>query len=219
MNIQRIETKEEISSKYNINDGSTVIVIDTCMFSSSLITLFECGVENVNVFKEWKDTDYPFGGEGKGKFDFGNYPQSIYGFRNNLGSKVGFTSDNGAIACYKVREISEKCELLIGSCLNMEYLVDKVKNNFPDNIIIIQAGSHNSFQLEDSITSGLISQYFRNIDIDKIELFEKHLSEFVKEYYPWIPNEDIQRLSNFNNYNILPVEKEYSEKSLSFKDL
>lgn len=215
MNITRVDTKEELD-KSHVDSDSTVIVIDTCMFSSTIICLFDCGVEKVNVFREWQDTCYPFGGEGDGNFKFDNYPQSVYGVQQDLGKEVGITSDNGAMACFKVRQFSESCDLLLGSCLNMKYLVNKVKDNFSDNIVIVQSGSHNNFQLEDSITSGLISQYLRGVDNQNINLFEEHLEEFVGSYYPWVPKTDLNRLSDFNSYKLLPFESEYTRNDLTF---
>jgi phosphosulfolactate phosphohydrolase-like enzyme len=219
MTIVRIDTKEEIEH-YNMNGNSLVVVIDTCMFASSVISLFDCNVDSVRVFEEWKEVDFPFGGEGEADFDFGNFPQSIYSSKPELENEnVGIVSDNGSVACHKVMKEDNLSEIILASSINMQAVSNYVSNSRKEDIFIVQSGSHNNFQLEDSITSGLIGQYLRDIDHDREDLFENQIKSFISEYYPWVPEEDVERLSDFNSYNIVPVSKGYYGDYIEFNDI
>lgn len=216
MEIDRLDTKEEIDN-FNISDSSFVVVIDTCMFSSSVISILDRGVSKVNVFKNYFETNYPFGGEGEGNYEFGNFPQSVYGFDFNHNC-VGFTSDNGAVACHKVKENNDSSRIVIASSINMKAVSEYLEEEGAENIVIVQSGSHNKFQLEDSITSGLLSQHIRKQEHPQINLFQKQLKGFVQDYYSWVPDEDLKRLSDFSSYNIVPVNEDSSENYISFED-
>jgi phosphosulfolactate phosphohydrolase-like enzyme len=206
--------KEEIKNK-NISDNSDIVIFDVCMFSTTLISLLDSGVKTVNVFGDYTDTSYPFGGEGTNKIEFKNFPQSVYG-ANIEKDKVGLTSDNGAKACHMVREENQNCNIIIGSTINahkvVQYLSDK------NNIILVQPGSRGTYRFEDSVACSMVSQGLNNKELEQKNLYKESLKKFIREKYEWVPETDLDRLCKFNSYNILPISTNKNEDYISFKN-
>lgn len=219
MSLIRLDTKEEILN-YDFNENSLFVVIDTCMFSSVAIALFDRGVSLVNVFEEPVDTEYPFGGEKGGhNTDFSNYPQSVYGSQSLTNQdKVGITSDNGAVSCHMVERAISDPNIVLASSININSVSNYILESDHEDTVIVQSGSHGNFQLEDSITSGLICQKVRGQRHNGVELLQSHLWDFVSDYYPWFPEEDLDRLSDFSSYNIIPIRVGSSEEYITFKE-
>lgn len=216
--LRYVNTKEELSEDHLLDDP-TVVVFDVCMFSSTVISIFDQGVDYVGAYNEKKEIDYKFGGEGEGEFDFGNYPQSVYGNITGTEEFVGIISDNGSVACHNVKNINENCDIIIGSTINIGRVVDYIRQNDEQEYVLLQSGRRGNYQFEDSVASAIVSERIRGTELQKKDMYKNTITRFIREYYDWVPEEDIERIINFDSYDVLPISSYSDDEHICFKDI
>lgn len=215
MDISYTQTKEEITPQ-KLDGVTLAVVIDVCMFSSTVITLFDRGVDEINVFTDETEVEYKFGGEYNSDSDFSNYPQSVYGNVRENDNIVGITSDNGAIACHNIIEADPTTEIAIASTLNAKSIANYIEKSSYDKVLLLQSGRRGTYQFEDSIASAMIGELLRGRELTDREFYKENIQKIVKKYYSWVPSEDIKRLTEFNAYNVVPLSEEYSKEFIKF---
>ena len=149
-------------SLYNVKDY-TVVIIDIFRATSSICYGIENGaeaiipvseIEECAAFRE-KGIDYLLAAERNGEvvagFDFGNSPFS-YTTEKVAGKTVVLTTTNGTHALHLSRSAKQ---VLIGSFLNITSLCNYLKTR-QDNILLVCAGWHNNFNLEDTLFAGAV---------------------------------------------------------------
>ncbi|HEW92273.1 MAG TPA: 2-phosphosulfolactate phosphatase [Thermotogaceae bacterium] len=173
--------------KEPLNEYTTVI-IDILRASSSITTILSNGaswvkpVENSNEALRIKEKipDVLLAGEInalriKG-FDFGNSPTEFLN-KDLSNKKVVLTTTNGTKA---VLTHSNNSEVLIGCFLNINTLVDYLKNK--EHILLVCSGSHGEFSLEDFLFCGrLIEKLMINNSIYVLDDASKLALRMVNE--------------------------------------
>lgn len=223
MRIQTVNLKEQLDHKH-LEDDPLVIVFDVCFFSSTVISLFDVGIKKVDVLKDSNNDDYDIiGGEDDNiELDFHNSPQSVYGSFNgsNIPDKVGIISDNGSKACHKVKNLNEKCEIIIGSTVNANGIIKYIKENDYEDIVLLQSGSKGGYQFEDSLGSALVLEGLRGNELNNIDIYKESVKQLVYKMYPWASEEDIKYVNNFNSHsNVIPKSKRYYLDKITFENI
>lgn len=220
--IRRVEVPNEFSSAI-ISDDTVIVVLDVYMFSTTVLTLHEVGVEQVipvynpDELDEYADQGLLVGGEQGGQRDFSNSPQNVYGtfgVMDSIPSRVALTSDNGARRCVEAVESIEDegfsgCEVLIGSSVNAQYIAEYIQENYPTHdIVLLCAGSGGEATIEDVIGGLAISQYLRDETVPVIE-YEEMLSMLPagringQNEYEWLADEDVHHVSAVNSIQLV----------------
>lgn len=223
--IRRVEVPNEFSSAI-ISDNTIIVVLDVYMFSTTVLTLHEVGVEEVvPVYDAAQLDSYAaqgllVGGEQGGQRDFSNSPQNVYGtfgVMDSIPSRVALTSDNGARRCIEAAEAIEDegfsdCEVLIGSSVNAQHLAEYLQQNYADHdVLLLCAGSGGEATIEDVIGGLAISQYLRDETVPVIE-YEEMLSMLPagringQNQYEWLADEDVHHVSAVNS---IPLVSQY----------
>jgi len=223
------------------NQTSNVIsvVIDTVMFSSSVITLLDIGVENVIAVKETNDLivyadDMLIGGDTRelsdGKtVDFNNSPQSIYGAIGVLDSTpetVALSSNNGAVACERLRELSQNYQydntIVLGSTLNVSavttFLQEQLEQStHPLNIVFYCAGSNNMPTFEDTMTAVLFYNKLFDADVTANygDIIQIYLETFRYSDEPWWLEENVSHMAQVDSSDCLPISTNKSNVKFS----
>lgn len=205
------------------------VVIDTVMFSSSVITLLDIGVENVIAVKETNELisyadDMLIGGDtrelsGGETVDFGNSPQSIYGAIGVLDSTpetVALSSNNGAVACERLRELSQKYQyentIVLGSTLNVSavttFLQEQLEQStHPLKIVFYCAGSNSMPTFEDTITAVLLYKKLFDTDVtaNYEDIIRMYLETFRYSDDSWWLEENVSHIAQVNSSDCLPI--------------
>jgi 2-phosphosulfolactate phosphatase len=153
---------------YKVEDY-TVVIIDIFRATSSICYGIENGaeaiipvseVEECAAYRE-KGVDYLLAAERNGEvvagFDFGNSPFS-YTPEKVAGKTVVLTTTNGTHALHLSRSAKQ---VLIGSFLNITSLCNYLKSQ-QGNILLVCAGWHNNFNLEDTLFAGAVIEQLKD---------------------------------------------------------
>lgn len=210
--INRVETKEELEEDH-VKNSDVIVVIDTFMFCSTVLSIFESGVKRVKVFKEYKEKNFPFGGDTG--YDFKNSPQSVYG-KNFDCDVVGITSDNGAICCMKISNMIDNLNdrpIILASTVNYKAIAEFCNGK---DVCIVQSGSKGSFRLEDNVASILISNKILNKDIGNRDILPDIVEQVTRQRYKKVSEEDINKIIDFGSSNIVPISENKFNDHLEF---
>jgi 2-phosphosulfolactate phosphatase len=228
-----------VPSDYNINlADKKVVVIDVLRATSTIVTaLANKALEVIPVIELLEVTDLVkaigsreclTGGERKGLkiagFDLGNSPAE-YTEERVQGKKLILCTTNGTKA---IKLAQGATEVYIGSFLNIQAIVDQLRNSGQD-LTLICSGRDRNVSLEDLACAGMMAQLLQErtqkilTDTAKLAqyVWEKaspNLEEFVKQtqhgrYLKEIGmEEDIGRCLTVNKYPIIP---KYSNGKIS----
>lgn len=193
------------------------VVIDTMMFSSSVISLLDSGVSSIipihpdEDMAEYSD-EFMLGSESD-ETDFRNSPQNIYGIFGMLETvpeTVGLTSTNGAREVHEVNSTTgEDTLLLIGSLMNAKAISNVIQEH-DCTYTTHPAHSRGKTAVEDVITAEVIEREISQKPIDYEEVRETvskmPIENLVstKNEYPWVSEEDIHHVIDINSKDIVP---------------
>jgi 2-phosphosulfolactate phosphatase len=146
--------------------GTTCIVFDVLRATSSMITALAGGaseihpVQTVDRAMELR-RQIPqaiLGGERNGEridgFDVGNSP---FEYKEMRGAKIITTTTNGTIALCAC-EGAER--VLVGAILNLGALVEQLRWDEPERVLLVCAGTFDEFALEDACAAGFLLAEF-----------------------------------------------------------
>ncbi len=151
--------------------ATTCIVFDVLRATSSIITALANGAAEiypVSTIEEAFDLreEMPrclLGGERNGDridgFDMGNSP---FEYQNVPGAQIVTTTTNGTIA---LRACERAERIWVGAILNISELVDELRWHEPENVLLVCAGTFESFALEDAWAAGLLVTEFRDAEL------------------------------------------------------
>jgi 2-phosphosulfolactate phosphatase len=214
----------ELTQLYDLSD-KTVVVVDILRATSCMTTAFAHGVAaikpiaNLEECRALSSRGYITSGERNGEkvegFDKGNSPFEYMG-ADIKGKKIAFTTTNGTQAIEKAKGARE---LLVGSFLNLESVVNYVKAS-ANSVVIICAGWKGRVNLEDSLFAGAVVDALKSeFEIpDDAELMAHQLyieaksdmvkflsrSSHVKRLNRLNIHKDIEFCLTPNQYNVLP---------------
>jgi len=153
------------------------VIIDVVRASSTLCALGENG--NPEIFladsaidaRKYRDQHLPtaaLGGEQDGlplpNFDFGNSPLEVQEL-NFSNRQVIFGTTNGT---YAARTCQGARSIVFGCIRNLDAIVEEAINFDGERVVLVCAGSHNAFALDDAVCAGMladrISQSNPNLD-------------------------------------------------------
>jgi len=141
---------------------TTCVVFDVLRATSSMITALSCGARGIFPVRTVKEAqtlkqemaDAIMGGERHGDliggFDVGNNPLD---YRRFEGKRIITTTTNGTIG---LRNCEHAPRVLVGALLNMESLRETIVRLQPKNLLIVCAGTFETFALEDAYAAGLL---------------------------------------------------------------
>lgn len=205
--------------------STNYVVIDTMMFSSSVVSLLDSGVNSVIPIHPDQhiqdiEGDIMVGSE-TADSDFRNSPQNIYGifgFMDSVPETVGLQSSNGAKLTLQTINQSDLSSdnIIIGCLMNAAKVASFLKDS-DNSYSILTAGSNGEVAVEDIITKKLIQREINNepIDYQNIKSYTEQLPVervFDDTAYEWISEEDIHHVTDINSKNIIPVVNQVSEK-------
>lgn len=155
----------ELLHQYNL-ENKIVVVVDILRATSCMVSGFSNGVTEiipVSTLEECKalqEKGFLAAAERNGSkaegFDLGNSPFEYLDSKMK-GEKVAVTTTNGTLAINK--SLAAK-EILIGAFLNLNALVEYLKNKEED-IIILCAGWKGKFNLEDTLFAGALAHQLK----------------------------------------------------------
>jgi 2-phosphosulfolactate phosphatase len=145
---------------------TTCVVFDILRATSSMVTALAhgvqeiypvCTIEEAHAMKS-KMPDVVLGGERKGDripgFDIGNSPGE---YQNLQGRRIVTTTTNGTVA---LRACERAQRVLVGALLNQEALARMIRTSVPENLLLVCAGTFETFALEDAYAAGrLIAEF------------------------------------------------------------
>ncbi len=216
---------------YYKNEFEIVVVIDVLRATSAICAAFDNGINSIipvpTVEEAWdyKQKGFLAGAERKGQivegFDFGNSPYS-YMNPEFKGKDVVLSTTNGT----KSIDVAKDAEIVvIGSFLNLDYLVDWLKNQ-DKNILCLCSGWQDKFNLEDTICAGAICDALINsgnfISDEDSSIAAKYLYQSAKDnYFGYLKssshrrrlknlnlNEDIKYCLTPNQTKVIPILKD-----------
>ncbi|MCX6967079.1 MAG: 2-phosphosulfolactate phosphatase [Verrucomicrobia bacterium] len=146
--------------------ASVCVVFDVLRATSSIITGLAHGAEEIrpvvsieealSARAQWPDA--VLGGERFGDridgFDLGNSPLEYC--RAGL-RRIVTTTTNGTVtlqACASAREV------WVGALLNMQALVDRLRQSGPERVLLVCAGTFRELALEDVLAAGMLAAAF-----------------------------------------------------------
>lgn len=144
------------------NREAIVVVTDILRASSAIVTAFMNGVERIipvgtlEEAKAYKEKGYMVAAERDGIVrDFADFGNSPYNFTPERvgGKQIVYSTTNGTNA---IRLASSGSQVLIGAYLNLTALVNHIRNEQKD-LLILCAGWKNKFNLEDTLFAGALS--------------------------------------------------------------
>ncbi len=151
--------------------GTTCVVFDVLRATSSMITALANGaaeifpaktIEEARALRE-KMPDALLGGERHGEriegFDLGNNP---FEYAAHSGRRIISTTTNGTIA---LRACERAGRVLVGALLNLAALRDELARSRPADVLLVCAGTFETFALEDAIAAGLLAAEFPDADL------------------------------------------------------
>ncbi len=143
--------------------GTTCIVFDVLRATSSMITALAHGATEIYPACTIEEAlalrlhlpEAVLGGERKGDqipgFDVGNSPLE---YRESVsGRKIITTTTNGTVA---LRACGGATEVLVGALLNIGALVVALRKLAADKVLLVCAGTFETFALEDAYAAGLL---------------------------------------------------------------
>ena len=145
---------------------TTCVVFDILRATSTMITALAHGageIHPVRTIEEARElrAEHPralLGGERHGElidgFDLGNSPLE---YRNLQSARIVTTTTNGTIA---LRACEHAERVLVGALLNLGALVEELRWDDPENVLLVCAGTFEDFALEDAVAAGLLALEF-----------------------------------------------------------
>lgn len=150
---------------------TTCVVFDILRATSAMITGLAHGVAEIwpastideaRAFKE-QMPDAVLGGERQGDpiagFDIGNNPLEYLALS---GRRVITTTTNGTVA---LRACAHGSDVLVGALLNLEAVRRRIVSTSPKQLLLVCAGTFETFALEDAVAAGLLAGMFPNDDL------------------------------------------------------
>ena len=141
---------------------TTCAVFDVLRATSSMITALAhgaseiypvCTIEDARA-KRLQLPNALLGGERNGDpiegFDVGNNPLDYTGFS---GRQIITTTTNGTVA---LRSCEHAPRVLVGALLNLDALCASILSKKPENVLLVCAGTFETFALEDAYAAGLL---------------------------------------------------------------
>ena len=151
--------------------ATTCIVFDILRATSSMVTALAHGaaeIHPVTTIEEARELrkrmpDAILAGERHGEridgFDVGNNPFEYTGF---AGRRIISTTTNGTVA---LRACAGAQRVLAGALLNLAAIRDEIGRLNPGALLLVCAGTFETFALEDAIAAGLLAQEFQDADL------------------------------------------------------
>ena len=151
--------------------ATTCVVFDVLRATSSMITALANGaaeifpvktIEEARALRE-KLPDALLGGERHGEriegFDLGNNP---FEYTALAGKRIISTTTNGTVA---LRACERAGRVLVGALLNLAALRDELARTKPAEVLLVCAGTFDTFALEDAIAAGLLATEFPDAEL------------------------------------------------------
>jgi 2-phosphosulfolactate phosphatase len=151
--------------------ATTCVVFDVLRATSSMITALANGAAEVFPVKTIEEAfalrkempDALLGGERHGEriegFDLGNNP---FEYTALAGKRIISTTTNGTIA---LRACEYAGRVLVGALLNLAALRDELARSAPSEVLLVCAGTFETFALEDAIAAGLLAAEFPDAEL------------------------------------------------------
>ena len=151
--------------------ATTCVVFDILRATSSMVTALAHGAAEIHPVKTIEEAfalrkampDAVLGGERHGVriegFDVGNNPFEYAAF---AGRRIISTTTNGTIA---LRACDRAQRVLVGALLNLAAVRDEIARTQPAQLLLVCAGTFETFALEDSIAAGLLASEFPNAEL------------------------------------------------------
>ncbi|MEO6788217.1 MAG: 2-phosphosulfolactate phosphatase [Chthoniobacteraceae bacterium] len=146
--------------------ATTCVVFDVLRATSSMITALANGAAEIFPVKTIEEAfalrkEMPgamLGGERHGEriegFDLGNNP---FEYTALAGKRIISTTTNGTIA---LRACERAGRVLVGALLNIAALRDELARSQPAAVLLVCAGTFETFALEDATAAGLLAAEF-----------------------------------------------------------
>lgn len=150
---------------------TTCVVFDVLRATSSMITALANGTAEIFPAKTIEEAralrkempDALLGGERHGEriegFDLGNNP---FEYAALAGKRIISTTTNGTIA---LRASERAGRVLVGALLNIAALRDELARTRPAEVLLVCAGTFETFALEDAIAAGLLAAEFPDAEL------------------------------------------------------
>ena len=150
---------------------ATCIIFDVLRATSSIVTALAGGAEEIYPVCTIEEAfslkaampGVLLGGERQGDriegFDLGNSPLE---YRGIGAKKIITTTTNGTVA---LRACESAREVLAGALLNMEALAVRLRQNPPETVILVCAGTFRELALEDVFAAGMFCACFPDAEL------------------------------------------------------
>ena len=151
--------------------ATTCVVFDVLRATTSMITALANGAAEIHPVKTIEEAralrvqmpDALLGGERNGLpiegFDLGNNPFEYVAL---AGKKIISPTTNGTIA---LRACEHEGRVLVGALLNLGALRDELIRTQPAEVLLVCAGTFETFALEDAIAAGLLAAEFPDANL------------------------------------------------------
>jgi len=151
--------------------ATTCVVFDVLRATSSMITALANGAAEIFPAKTVEEAlslrhrmpEALLGGERHGEridgFDLGNNP---FEYTALSGRRIISTTTNGTIA---LRACERAHRVLVGALLNLGALRDELEHSRPAEVLLVCAGTFETFALEDAIAAGLLASWFPDAEL------------------------------------------------------
>ncbi len=151
--------------------ATTCVVFDVLRATSSMITALAHGAAEIFPVKTIDEAlalkqrmpDALLGGERHGEriegFDLGNNP---FEYTALARKRIISTTTNGTIA---LRACERAGRVLVGALLNIAALRDELARSNPADVLLVCAGTFETFALEDAIAAGLLAAEFPDAEL------------------------------------------------------
>ena len=151
--------------------ATTCVVFDVLRATSSMITALANGAAEIHPVKTIEEAlalretmpDAVLGGERHGEridgFDVGNNP---FEYTALAGRRIISTTTNGTIA---LRACEGAGRVLVGALLNLGALRDELACSRPAEVLLVCAGTFETFALEDAVAAGLLADAFPDAEL------------------------------------------------------
>lgn len=151
--------------------GTTCVVFDILRATSSMVTALAHGAAEIHPVKTIEEAlelrkqlpDAVLGGERHGEridgFDLGNNP---FEYTVLSGRRIISTTTNGTVA---LRACERAQRVLVGALLNLAAVRDEIVRARPAQVLLVCAGTFETFALEDAIAAGLLAMEFETADL------------------------------------------------------
>jgi len=145
---------------------TTCVVFDILRATSTMITALAHGAREIHPVRTIDEArelraEHPramLGGERHGElidgFDLGNSPLE---YRNIGPARIITTTTNGTIA---LRACEHAERVFVGALLNLGAVVEELRWDEPERLLLVCAGTFEDFALEDAVAAGLLALEF-----------------------------------------------------------